>query len=55
MLWKSAVRIQTQVVISENDDGNTYHAQPTHKKRKRNQILSLASSVAKNQPGVARH
>ena len=50
-----AAKKQTQFIITENDDGASYHATPTPKKRKRNQVHSLANSVAKNQPGVTRH
>ena len=47
--------IQTQAIITANDDGAIYHATPRPNKRKKNNLHSLANSVAENKPSVTRH
>ena len=66
LLWQQANALfvfgqpvcgECQVIMTgtENHNGAPYHATPTPKKRKQNQVHCLADSVAKNQPGVTRH
>ena len=47
--------IQTQAIINANDDGAIYHATPRPNKRKKNNLHSLANSVAENKPSVTEH
>ena len=52
---KPNATIQTQAIITANDDGDIYHATPRPNKRKKNNLHSLANSVAENKPSVTRH
>ena len=45
----------TQFIITENDDGATYHSQPVPNKRPKRAGNNLAADVASNRPGVSRH
>ena len=52
-MWKPSN--VTQFIITENDDGATYHSQPVPNKRPKRAGHNLAADVASNRPGVTRH
>ena len=52
---KPNATIQTQSIITANDDEVIYHATPRPNKRKKKNLHGLANSVAENKPSVTRH